>query len=149
MCACSAGCTSAPDAPQFYSVAQLEGPTAQRELLPTELLPQIISATGPTFWWAMAMSGNCGASFYSGTEVMRTVSSNFMGRCSLCQVQCGSWCADCHCLYFMLQGDVSKCSKVGMLKHLEGSTWHKAGTKVGNDAHFSHWAFLCQPGRNC
>jgi len=89
---------------------------------------KIISSSGPTFWWAMANSRNCGKSFYSGTEVVRTLSSNFMGRCSLCK------------------GDVSKCHKSGMLKHLVGNSWHNSHKNVGNDASFSHWAFLCQPG---
>jgi len=89
---------------------------------------KIISSSGPTFWWAMANSRNCGKAFYSGTESVRTLSSNFMGRCSLCK------------------GDVSKCQKTGMLKHLVGNSWHQSHKKVGNDASFSHWAFLCQPG---
>ena len=64
---------------------------------------QILSSTGPTFWWAMNSMNMCN----DGTEKIRTVSAEFMGRCSLCA------------------GDVGECKKNGKFRHLSGSTWHK------------------------
>ena len=83
---------------------------------------RILSSTGPTFWWAMAMPGMCGKVFgdNGNAERLRIVSADFMGRCSLCD------------------GDVSKCTKVGVLKHLVGSSWHGRTT---SGVHF----LFCQP----
>lgn len=80
----------------------------------------ILSSTGPTFWWAMAGTKMCGKSFMEG-ERLRTVSSEFMGRCNLCD------------------GSLSGCQKVGVLKHLVGSSWVTASGKV---THF----LWCRPG---
>eukprot|EP00656_Telonema_subtile_P008664 TRINITY_DN14043_c0_g1_i1.p1 TRINITY_DN14043_c0_g1~~TRINITY_DN14043_c0_g1_i1.p1 ORF type:complete len:390 (-),score=98.06 TRINITY_DN14043_c0_g1_i1:32-1201(-) len=82
---------------------------------------KILSSTGPTFWWSMTSPHVCGRHF-GAQERLRTVSANFMGRCSLCK------------------GDVSKCAKHGLLRHLVGSSWHTA------DASFVQTVFVCQPG---
>eukprot|EP00939_MAST-03C_sp_MAST-3C-sp1_P004385 g4385.t1 len=78
---------------------------------------QILSSTGPTFWWAMNTPGVCND---GTTETFRTIGSNYMGRCSLCN------------------GDVSKCAKEGIMRHLVGSSWHK------NDQNALNFLF-CQP----
>lgn len=77
---------------------------------------QILSSTGPTFWWAMNTPGVCNHM----TEKLRIISANLMGRCNLCE------------------GDISKCSRDGFMYHLTGSTWHN------NDVHFTHLLY-CQP----
>eukprot|EP00658_Telonema_sp_P-2_P025954 TRINITY_DN20471_c0_g1_i3.p1 TRINITY_DN20471_c0_g1~~TRINITY_DN20471_c0_g1_i3.p1 ORF type:complete len:530 (+),score=112.19 TRINITY_DN20471_c0_g1_i3:56-1645(+) len=91
---------------------------------------QILSSSGPTFWWAMASPALCGKAFNPSTdgeaqvaERLRILSPSFMGRCSICR------------------GAATDCHKKGVLKHLVGSSWHIAKTNTS----MSHFVFLCQP----
>lgn len=88
---------------------------------------QILSSTGPTFWWSMTPTTMCGHVFESQHERLRRVSSKVLGRCSLCK------------------GDVSVCSKGGALKHLVGSSWHHANGPQVTQTSLMHFTFFCKP----
>jgi len=86
---------------------------------------RILTGTGPTYLWAMTSQSLCGHSFVRHEEKLRIISGPATGRCSLCG---GT--------------DLQKCAADGLLRHIQGSSWHRSGDGVK----FMNFTFLCHPG---
>ena len=86
---------------------------------------KILTGTGPTYLWAMTSRSLCGHNFVRHDEKLRIISGQATGRCSLCG---GT--------------DLQKCAADGLLKHIQGSSWHGSA----NDVKFMNFTFLCHPG---
>ena len=88
---------------------------------------RILTGTGPTYLWAMTTHALCGHNLGGSTfqDKLRIISGEATGRCSLCG---GT--------------DMQKCAADGLLKHIQGSSWHGSA----KDVSFMNFTFLCHPG---
>jgi len=86
---------------------------------------RILTGTGPTYLWGMTSRSLCGHNFVNHNEKLRIVSGEATGRCSLCGGV-----------------DMQKCAANGLLKHIQGSSWHGSA----KDVKIINFAFLCHPG---
>ena len=84
---------------------------------------RILTGTGPTYLWGMTSRSLCGHNLLRHNEKLRIVSGEATGRCSLCGGV-----------------DMEKCAANGLLKHIQGSSWH------GKEVKYMNFVFLCHPG---
>ena len=92
---------------------------------------RILTGTGPAYLWAMTSHSLCGHNFVRHNEKLRIISGEATGRCSLCGGTA-----------------MQNCAANGLLKHIQGSSWHESanGVSIKTGTSIMNFIVLCHPG---